>query len=81
MHSQKHGPLRRAFEDINHLHRRIETFEQRVMSDRGSTDEYYKHMAMTGAKNMASQVDVATMKQLAQRDYGYNGSPKGLLDK
>ena len=81
MHSQKHGPLRRAFEDINHLHRRIETLEQRVMSDRGSTDEYYKHMAMTGAKNMASQVDVATMKQLAQRDYGYNGSPKGLLDK
>ena len=81
MHSQKHGPLRRAFEDINHLHRRIETLEQRVMSDRGSTDEYYKHMAMTGAKNIASQIDADVMKRLAQRDYGYNGSPKGLLDK
>lgn len=80
MHSQKHGPLRRAFEDINHLHRRIETLEQRVMSDRGSTDEYYKHMAMTGAKNIASQIDADVMKRLAQRDYGYNGSPKGMLE-
>ena len=81
MHSQKHGPLRRAFEDINHLHRRIETLEQRAMSDRGSTDEYYKHMAMTGAKNMASQFDVATMKQLAQKINGGLVPPKGLLDK
>ena len=81
MHSQKHGPLRRAFEDINYLHRRIETLEQRVMSDRGSTDEYYKHIAMTGAKNIASQIDADVMKRLAQRDYDYNGSPKGLLEK
>lgn len=75
------GPLRRMMEDINHLHRRIETLEQRVMSDRGSTDEYYKHMAMTGAMNMASQVDVATMKQLAQKINGGLVPPKGLLDK
>ena len=75
------GPLRRMMEDINHLHRRIETLEQRVMSDRGSTDEYYKHMAMTGAKNLASQVDVATMKQLAQKINGGLVPSKGLLDK
>jgi hypothetical protein len=75
------GPLRRMMSDINHLHRRIETLEGHVMSDRGSTDEYYKHMAMTGAKNLASQIDADVLKQLAQRDYGYNGSPKGLLEK
>lgn len=75
------GPLRRMMSDINHLHRRIETLEGQVMSDRGSTDEYYKHMAMTGAKNMASQVDVATMKQLAQKINGGLVPPKGLLDK
>lgn len=82
------GPLRRMMEDINHLHRRIETLEQRSSasemrygSEAGSTDEYYKHIAMTGAKNLASQIDADVLKQLAQRDYGYNGSPKGLLDK
>ena len=75
------GPLRRMMEDINHLHRRIETLEQRAMSDRGSTDEYYKHMAMTGAKNMAAKIDADVLKQLAQRDYGYKGLPKGLLEK
>ncbi len=82
------GPLRRMMEDINHLHRRIETLEQRSSasemrygSEAGSTDEYYKHIAMTGAKNLASQVDVATMKQLAQKINGGLVPPKGLLDK
>ena len=75
------GPLRRMMSDINHLHRRIETLEQRARSDRESEKGYYDRMAMTGAKNMAAQIDADVLKQLAQRDYGYKGLPKGLLEK
>ena len=79
--SNRRGPLRRMMDDINNMHRRIETLEQRVMSDRESVKEYHDRMAMTGAKNMAAQIDADVLKQLAQRDYGYKGLPKGLLEK
>lgn len=74
------GPLRRMMSDINHLHRRIETLEQR-RSESEMRYGYNDRMAMTGAKNMAAQIDADVLKQLAQRDYGYKGSPKGLLEK
>lgn len=76
--SNRRGPLRRMMDDINNLHRRIETLEQRVMSDRGPTDEYVKHLA---AQNMASQVDIATMNQLARKINGGLVPPKGLVEK
>ena len=76
--SNRRGPLRRMMDDINNMHRRIETLEQRVMSDRAPTDEYYKHLA---AQNMASQVDVATINQLARKINGGLVPPKGLLEK
>lgn len=74
--SNRRGPLRRMMDDINNLHKRIETLEQRVMSDRGPTDDYFKHLA---AQNMASQVDITTMKQLARKINGGLVPPKGLF--
>lgn len=74
--SNRRGPLRRMMDDINNLHKRIETLEQRVMSDRGPTDDYFKHLA---AQNIASQVDITTMKQLAQKINGGLVPPKGLF--
>ena len=73
--SNRRGPLRRMMDDINNLHKRIETLEQRVMSDRGPTDEYVKHLA---AQNMAPQVDAATMNQLYRKINGGLVPPKGL---
>ena len=88
MHSQKHGPLRRAFEDINHLHRRIERLEDDIRGDRLAEQQknaVWSHQdnkyTQAAAYNMAAQVDIATMKQLAQKINGGLVPPKGLLDK
>ena len=79
--SNRRGPLRRMMDDINNLHRRIEALEHRVMGDRESPEGYHDRMALVGAKNMASQVDIATMKQLAQKINGGLVPAKGLLEK
>ena len=79
--SNRRGPLRRMMDDINNLHRRTEALEQRVMSDRESIKGYHDGMALAEAQNMASQVNIATMKQLAQKINGGLVPAKGLLEK
>ena len=65
-HSRHHGPLRRLFEDMNHLNRRMHDMEDKVnaMSRSSDSAEKYsythypdKKYAMTAAQAMAVQID------------------------
>jgi hypothetical protein len=82
-HSRNHGPLRRLFEDMNHLNRRMHDIEDKVnaMSRSSDSAEKYsythypdKKYAMTAAQTMASQIDQEVINQLAP----YNPQVKGL---
>ena len=64
--SRNHGPLRRLFEDINHLNRRMHDMEDKVnaMSRSSDSAEKYaythypdKKYAMTASQAMAAQID------------------------
>ena len=64
-HSRNHGPLRRLFEDMNHLNRRMHDMEDKVnaMSRSSDSAEKYsythypdKKYAMTAAQAMAVQI-------------------------
>lgn len=92
IHSERKGPLRRAFEDMNHLWKRLEQMEQelRQMHQRISrneglwprqevAEEKYKMMA---ASQMAQSIDDDVMRNLARQinSPGLNlARPKGLL--
>jgi hypothetical protein len=65
-HNRNHGPLRRLFEDINHLNRRMHDMEDKVnaMSRSSDSAEKYaytqypdKKYAMTATQAMAAQID------------------------
>jgi hypothetical protein len=65
-HSRNHGPLRRLFEDMNHLNRRMHDMEDKVnaMSRSSDSAEKYaythypdKKYAMTATQAMAAQID------------------------
>ena len=65
-HSRSDGPLRRLFEDMNHLNRRMHDMEDKVnaMSRSSDSAEKYsythypdKKYAMTAAQAMAAQID------------------------
>ena len=65
-HSRRDGPLRRLFEDMNHLNRRMHDMEDKVnaMSRSSDSAEKYsythypdKKYAMTAAQTMATQID------------------------
>ena len=88
-HDRRSGPLRRALEDINHLHRRIEQLEDDIRGDRlaeqqknavwPSQDKY----TIAAAQTMASQIDADVLKNLSRKinvDYtlGPEQSVKGL---
>jgi hypothetical protein len=65
-HSRNNGPLRRLFEDMNHLNRRMHDIEEKIsgMSRSSDSAEKYsythypdKKYAMTAAQAMAAQID------------------------
>jgi hypothetical protein len=65
-HSRNNGPLRRLFEDMNHLNRRMHDMEDKVNNMGRSSDSAEKYSythypdkkyAMTAAQAMASQID------------------------
>jgi hypothetical protein len=65
-HSRNNGPLRRLFEDMNHLNRRMHDMEDKVNAMSRSSDSaenfsytHYpdKKYAMTAAQAMAAQID------------------------
>ena len=82
-HSLRNGPLRRLFEDMNHLNRRMYDMEEKIsgMSRSSDSAEKYsythypdKKYAMTAAQVMAAQIDQDVFNQLAP----YNPRVKGL---
>jgi len=65
-HSRRDGPLRRLFEDMNHLNRRMHDMEEKVSDMRRpdkSAEKYsYTHYpdkkyVMTASQDMAAQID------------------------
>ena len=71
-HSRRDGPLRRLFEDMNHLNRRMHDMEDKVnaMSRSSDSSEKYsythypdKKYAMTAAQAMAAQIDQEVLNQ------------------
>jgi hypothetical protein len=65
-HSRNHGPLRRLFEDMNHLNRRMHDMEDKVNNMGRSSDSAEKYAythypdkkyAMTATQAMAAQID------------------------
>ena len=73
-HSRNNGPLRRLFEDMNHLNRRMHDMEDKVnaMSRSSDSAEKYsythypdKKYAMTAAQVLAAQIDQEVINQLA----------------
>ena len=76
MHSQKHGPLRRAFEDINHLHRRIERLEDDIRGDQLAEQQknaVWSHQdkyTQAAAHNMASQIDQNIVRSVTRKING-----------
>ena len=65
-HSRNHGPLRRLFEDMNHLNRRMHDMEDKVNAMSRSSDSAEKYAysqypnekyIMTASQAMAAQID------------------------
>ena len=82
-HSRRDGPLRRLFEDMNNLNRRMHSMEEKFSEIRRSSDSAEKYSythypdkkyAMTAAQAMAAQIDQEVINQLAP----YNPRVKGL---
>ena len=70
LHDRKSGPLRRLYEDMNQLHRRIERVEEELrQAERSrSKDDYYKYpyekYTMAAAQNMAQTIDQDILDKL-----------------
>ena len=65
-HSRNHGPLRRLFEDMNHLNSRLHRMEEKVNAMSRSSDSAEKYAytqypnekyVMTATQAMAAQID------------------------
>lgn len=88
----RRGPLRRAFEDMNHMWKRMEQMEEelRQMHQRMSResswgkDVYrsndYEKYTLAAASQMAQQIDQDLIRQFTQK-INTPISPKGLLKK
>jgi hypothetical protein len=72
LHDRNSGPLRRMFEDLNHLHRRIERVEELYTRaersqrpERIDTYNYpYEKYTMAAAQNMAQTIDQDVLNKL-----------------
>jgi len=88
-HDRNHGPLRRMFEDMNHLNRRMSQMDEDMRGIASSIhrkdrevynwDDKYK---MAAAQNMAQSIDQDLVRQLSKSTaMKINGGiwPKGTL--
>jgi hypothetical protein len=72
LYNRSHGPLRRLYEDMNHLNRRISTVEDEVRQaqiERKRKDAWpeQEKYAMEAAKNLAQSMDRdVVMRQLSK---------------
>jgi hypothetical protein len=88
---RKTGPLRRLYEDLNHLNNRMHRMDEelsslkhRMYSDRAAT-QTYDAWEQVAAKQMASQIDADVLKNISRKiNGGYTLGPetstKGLKD-
>lgn len=87
LHDRNAGPLRRLYEDMNHLHKKVERmqeqFRQAERSQRPERiDPYnypYEKFSMQAAQNLSQSIDQDVLKQFFAKTS--NVVPKGLLDK
>lgn len=83
LHDRNAGPLRRLYEDVNHLHRRVERMEgllQREESRLRQADPYnypYEKFSMQAAA-MSNKIDQDLLNTLKMKNVV---KAKGLLDK
>jgi hypothetical protein len=83
LHNRNSGPLRRLFEDMNHLHRRVERMEEQlVQAERNQRKEQidpynypYEKYTMAAAQKMAQAIDQDVLNKLKTT---YRGKIQGL---
>ena len=90
LHDRNVGPLRRLFEDMNHLHRRLERVEQEhgsIARQFAKAESEYKYSyypnekySMRAAAEMAAQIDQDVLSKIKAQNAAQI-KPKGLLDK
>ena len=88
LHDRNAGPLRRLFEDMNHLHRRVERMEEQLRHAERSQprtaqgyDPYnypWEKFSMQAAAAMSNQIDQDLLNTLKLKSVA---KVKGLLDK
>jgi hypothetical protein len=63
LHDRNHGPLRRLYEDVNHLNSRLHRMEDEVRQMRNSYKDKYSYpyekydYSMQAAQNMSDKID------------------------
>ena len=86
LHDRNAGPLRRLYEDMNHLHRRLERMEEQFRQAERSqrqADPYnypYEKFSMQAAAAMSNTIDQDMLAKLKSQNITQI-KPKGLLDK
>jgi hypothetical protein len=81
LHNRNSGPLRRLFEDMNQLHRRIERVEElykRAERSQSQAEPYnypYEKYTMAAAQNLAQTIDQDVLNKLKS---SYRTKIKGL---
>jgi len=91
-HDRQHGPLRRMFEDMHHINRRMHDMEDafrsvqrereqyRSWKDVYSADDYdYRKYSMTAAAQMAKDIDAEVLKSAIHNINSGSVWPKGKL--
>lgn len=70
LHDRNSGPLRRMYEDMSHLHRRIERVEEEFQQVKRSQikDDYYKYpyekYSMQAAASVSNKIDQDILNKL-----------------
>jgi hypothetical protein len=70
LHDRNSGPLRRLYEDVNHLNRRMHDIEDEIRQIKSSYKDKYSYpyekydYSMQAARQLAAQVDQDVLNQL-----------------
>jgi hypothetical protein len=86
LHDRNTGPLRRLYEDVNNLNRRMHHMEDELRQIRNvypNDAKYpYEKFAAQAAKQMSDDIDKDLLNQLRQTSININGGAiKGLYKK
>jgi hypothetical protein len=79
LHDRNHGPLRRLYEDVNHLNSRLHRLEEELRDVRRPAQPYRweaeDKYTLAGAAQIAQQIDQDTLNKLKTT---YRGKIQGL---